>query len=124
MTEIEAKFFEMFGIEPKYACNSLHSKELESECNNNDYFKCKLCSHSKKEYPEITSDILLELICFNNSHWFKLEDLLCPKNIETIKEDVLRHLLRMNEEYKAVGCKDGFWNEKIRALFEEGAEDE
>ena len=114
--ELEKQFFQCFGIEPKV----LIFKTMNCTCGCHD---CKNCDKYKnnfsKTYPQITDRILLELICFNNSHYVTLEDLICPKNIETIKESVLRKYIERNKEFVDNGYS-GFGLDKVRTLFEEG----
>lgn len=98
-TDLEKQFFDTFGIEPKTGIGLVKFKE--------------------PSYPTITDRILLELICFNNRHYVTLEDLICPKNIETIKESVLKKYIERNKVMVEEGYS-GFGLEKVRTLFEEG----
>lgn len=126
-TNITEQFFKVFGIEKqhryvvshnghKYNCDKKGMLENKHLFSTHQWTKVEKVY---KQFPIITNDILLKLICFNNSHWTKLEDLICPKNIITIKEDVLKRLLKRDEEYKYGGYEDGFWHVEIRSLFEE-----
>lgn len=66
-TDVEKKFFEEFGIEPKEKCKYFTNKE-----------RCKLdiphtaciceCIEPEEVYPKITDRILLELIVINNEN--------------------------------------------------------
>ena len=109
-TDLEKQFFDTFGIEPKLVIS------LE------DWENCKDLPRAEelfKHYPQITNSILLELICFNNRHYVTLEDLICPKNIETIKESVLKKYIQRNKEFVDNGYS-GFCLDQVQALFEEG----
>jgi hypothetical protein len=74
------------------------------------------------EYPQITDRILLKLICFNNRHYVTLEDIICPKNIETIKESVLKKYIKRNKEFVDNGYSV-FCLDQVRTLFEEGQDE-
>ena len=135
--ELEKQFFQCFGIEPRYedACTVedkyWNNEELANEFGTFDqYMNCKCgnqencttecsCAYQREVYPTISDHILLQLICFNNSHYVTLEDLICPKNIETIKESVLRKYIERNKEFVDNGYS-GFGLDKVRTLFEEG----
>lgn len=110
-TEIEKQFFDTFGIVPKLDCKRCGAKTFAlGQCAEVD---------CKKTYPQITDRILLELICINNRHYITLEDLICPKNIETIKESVLKKMIERNQVMVEEGYS-GFCLKLVQALFEEG----
>ena len=112
--ELEKQFFDTFGIEPKYEDGTC---DMDDECR---YTECSTCQRINKfNYPQITDRILLELICINNRHYITLEDLICPKNIETIKESVLKKLIERNNVMVEEGYS-GFCVKAVQALFEEG----
>ena len=107
-TEIEKQFFETFGIEPigcKDNKNCTGTLDCRTQCPN-------------AKYPQITDRILLELICLNNRHYVTLEDLICPKNIETIKESVLKKFIERNKDFVEEGYS-GFCLKTVQALFED-----
>ena len=95
--ELEKQFFYIYGIHPQV-------KEFEDKLVN--------------IYPVITPDKLLALICMNNRNWVKQEDLIVPKNIETIEESTLKKFIKRNKEYLYSGY-DGFCLDQVRTLFEE-----
>ena len=101
--DIERQFFETFGIEPSTKYDYCWKSEENKD----------------KLYPQITDRILLELICLNNRHYVTLEDLICPKNIETIKESVLKKFIERNKVFVEEGYS-GFCLKTVQALFEEG----
>ena len=105
--DLEKQFFSTFGIEPicPKGCTIIG---LSRNCENCEY----------AYYPQITDRILLELICLNNRHYITLEDLICPKNIETIKESVLKKLIERNNVMIEEGYS-GFCVKAVQALFEE-----
>ena len=96
--ELEKQFFTVYGIPPEV-------KEFEDKLVN--------------IYPAITPDKLLALICINNKNWVKPEDLIVPKNIETIEESTLKKFIERNKEYLYSGYS-GFCLDQVRTLFEEG----
>lgn len=104
-TELEKQFFDTFGIEPY----EIPSREYNADG--------EVCSWFV-EYPQITDRILLELICLNNRHYVTLEDLIFPKNIETIKESVLKTFIRRNKVFVDEGYS-GFCVKAVQALFKE-----
>ena len=106
--ELTKTFFNTFNIEP-IGCND------NKNCTG--ALDCTQCPNAK--YPQISDSILLELICFNNRHYVTLEDLICPKNIETIKESVLKKYIERNKEFVDNGYS-GFGLDQVRTLFEEG----
>lgn len=111
--ELEKQFFDTFGIEPIGKKCTCDVKDF-AKCTT---YYCTSCEKAlKKEYPQITDRILLELICFNNRHYVTLEDLICPKNIETIKESVLKKYIERNKEFVDNGYS-GFGLDQVRTLF-------
>lgn len=118
-TELEKQFFDTFGVEPRDNFKGCKSgiTFYTYGCN---MPSCKGCSKEirEKEYPPITDRILLELICLNNRHYVTLEDLICPKNIETIKESVLKKYIKRNKEFVDNGYS-GFYLKQVQALFKE-----
>ena len=106
-TDLEKQFFDTFGIEPKPCIN-------KSLCIN--HYDCASCDMSK--YPRISDRKLLKLICLNNRHYVTLEDLICPKNIETIKESVLKKFIERNKVFVDEGYS-GFCLKTVQALFKE-----
>lgn len=96
--KLEKQFFTTYGIIPEV-------REFEGKLVN--------------IYPVITPDKLLALICMNNRNWVKQEDLIVPKNIETIEESTLKKFIKRNKEYLYSGY-DGFCLDQVRTLFEEG----
>lgn len=103
-TDLEKQFFNTFGIEPitQAVWNSTETKWKNFE--------------SWEEYPQITDRILLELICFNNMHYVTLEDLICPEDIETIKESVLKKFIERNKIFVEEGYS-GFCVKAVQELF-------
>ena len=68
ITELEQEFYDTFGIEPEinYVCDKEPcEKELLEDK------QCKGCSHlydTREDYPEITAEKLLEMICILNNY--------------------------------------------------------
>lgn len=84
MSEIERNFFKVFGIEP--FCD-LPCNKRGVECTDNTY-----CGN---EYPEVTAEKLLQLLCIvideynRNGHTFYLDS----TNVKELKEDILDALM-------------------------------
>lgn len=69
ITELEQKFYDIFGIEPlEYICTNVPYEDLWYECTDGDYNKCKICKHVSIQYHEITAEKLLEMICVLNNY--------------------------------------------------------
>ena len=118
--ELEKQFFDTFGIEPR---------GKKCTCDVRDFAKCTTyyctsCAKAlEKEYPRITPEILLELICIR-----------CKELISIIKvkgdnrEELKNHILKLCIEdytfYSKISVKT--YNElannfkhQVRTLFEE-----
>ena len=111
---IEEKFFKTFGIEKK---NFYYCSWIEGNCSF-DEFECSGCCHHeiyRTDYPEITAEKLLQLICivdnFTVQSYLKKE----PFNLETLKIDVLERCLFLYD----CGISKDELIQKIRKLFEE-----
>ena len=108
--EIEKRFFQCFGIEPKTIIEPRYSL-------NSEYYEVTV-----EDYPQITDRILLELICMANQH----EDYPISTNIKNIQARTLRILLRTEKFYKNYYGSDGRYKKlvkQVRTLFEEGLND-
>ena len=106
--ELEKTFFDTFGIEQREISTGKCKYKITSEFCDMD---CLDCKNSIKEttYPQITSDILLGLICITTDE---------EPNIEWLKQCVLENLIHRFE-------KNLFFNKEqalkqVRTLFEEG----
>ena len=87
--ELEKKFFDTFGIEPEYkTC-------IFKYCKNKKEYDCENCGDRIWHYPQITSYILLGLICIANEY----ENYSETTNIENIQARTLRILLRAEKFY-------------------------
>lgn len=71
-TELEQEFYDTFGIEEKENLNYTEKGFIEHTYN----------------YPEITAEKLLEMICIYNNNVCENEK-ITPSNINTLKKDVL-----------------------------------
>ena len=92
MPDLIKKFFDTFEIEPKKGCTA-YDKFTEEEadviCND----KCAECSYLDEVYPQITSYILLELICIlGNNSYFLITDEGLPIDVDGLKKSVLHSL--------------------------------
>ena len=108
--ELEKQFFDTFGIEPR-------SKKCT--CNVRDFAKCTTyycasCEKAlKKEYPQITDRILLELICINNRNTRCIQELIVPRNLKLLKKSTLKRLIENSKVCFQI-------KHQVRTLFEKG----
>ena len=91
-TDLEKQFFSTFGIEPREytQCTSMGCRDICGDCNN-----CQFHNIYKIDYPQITSDILLELICILSKYQKDVGSLLeiCETDKNSIKVEVLDMLI-------------------------------
>ena len=108
-SELEKKFFDTFGIEPKEPIYIT----MNCDCGCHD---CKNCEKYKNNYlniyPQITDHILLELICIATSSEITVE-FKGIKNVEHLKEVILNYCIK---RYGYCLHKDKF-KYKVRTLF-------
>lgn len=112
MTEIEEKFFEVFGIEKQLEPKALCQINKLATCEHCIYYdngKCK----SKQHYPEITSDILLKLICILVQWDRDYEYLITSKFIDDLKQEVLNDCIQSAKQF------DEYYVEQVKSLFTE-----
>lgn len=96
MKTIEQKFFEVFNI--------------PADKSETAYF-----TGHYNEYPEITDSILLQLICINNNNVnLDIYDMVFPRIVKTLKNDVLKCLIENHDKGKI--------HKQVRKLF--GVKDE
>lgn len=99
MTEIEEKFYKVFGIEP------IEKPSFgDIECDECIHEDCDNCGWAI--YPKITDRILLELICVLGT--IHLNIILKGKTIKEIKEFVLNDCI----------IYESFIGQQVKALFE------
>lgn len=111
-TDLEKEFFTAFGIEPKTVKGFLcvySSKPEERNCSASD--DCKSCEHfrSHEEYPAITCQILLKLICIHIINACSPD--LVASNPDELKIKVLENLIANKDDFAVQQC---IWD-----LFEE-----
>lgn len=120
MGNIEEQFFKVFGIEPvwkDYRCQNttVYTEEQAKEIR-------KTNRNIKLVYPQITSEILLKLICI-----YARREVYCfpvvPANEETwtvskIKENILEQLIYLGQ----YSNDKELVKDEVRTLFEEGEE--
>lgn len=101
MNNIEAEFFDTFEIKPIYElCSSL------TECTNKVQYNCLNCNKKEVIYPEITSDVLLEIICIIS--WYNTFTIF-QGSISTLKEEILKKAIGyfyLCSEQKRIYLKD------------------
>lgn len=114
-TELEEHFYKIFGIEPKidYDYKTMiqnvtktgywFDKEYLIEIfNNNQKFKV-IQVRKNINYPKITDDILLQMICIYNSTYtngYTNYSLLNERNVEKLKEQILKNCLMVRDDIK------------------------
>lgn len=106
-TDLEKQFFNTFGIEP-IGCNDNKNCTGTLDCRTQ-------CPNAK--YPQITSDILLELICILAKWHLNLYThyKITGYNLETLKTQVLEECIsyQLSEKFKS----------QVQALFKENSND-
>ena len=116
--KLEKTFFDTFGIEPKYkTC-------VFKYCKNKKEYDCENCNDREWHYPQISDNILLELIVIIMLH----EDLYgFPRNIKDLKENVLKQLIQIYQSFSVSISYDGEYQQtaeqikhQVHTLFEEG----
>ena len=103
MLEIEERFFETFNIKPK--CD-LPCQKRGVECVDNTY-----CGN---KYPQITSDILLNLICILVQCENDYEYLITSRYIDDLKQEILNDCIQSAKQF------NGYFIEQVQSLFTEG----
>ena len=122
--ELEKKFFNTFGIEPKKQCYywdcpySTGDVVKDTPMNERD---CNSCKNPNKEiYPQITDRILLELICIKNKELISIVQVR-GNNLEELKSYILQTWSHWYTYYSSLPVHkeraDNF-KRRIRALFE------
>lgn len=127
--KLEEYFFDTFRIRPYYkyllidTTSRYHNEKIFNKTdfidfvkNGKDYLLLKVIKH----YPEITSDILLKLICIALQQYCTYYRNI---NTENIKKKTLRILLRHKNYLKEIYTHKGSHNsfvKKVRAVFKEG----
>lgn len=121
--ELEKKFFDTFGIEPKYAylvTDMFYTSNSHNyEATKNDlikYFSDKNCGRYKvtevyKTYPQITDRILLELLVIMTRYTDIIEGF---DSVQELKEFVLKDLM-----YSLAQPECDIVKQQVRRLFEE-----
>ena len=102
---IQKKFFDTFGIEPK---------EKVKQTFNGAEFKVE----TTKEYPQITERVLLEMICICSQYGF------CPtaRIVKHLKSKIFKRLFQLKKNLKNNYEHQGYHNafvRKVRTLFKE-----
>lgn len=89
IASLEEQFFDAFDLGT--ACCTDH---FLNPCN----FKCDKCEHAKFECPQITSDILLELMCiYARKH---LSFTTYSENASDLKHSILSMFIENAQEFK------------------------
>ena len=130
--ELEKQFFKYFGIEPRYedACTVedkyWDNEELANEYGTFDqYMNCKCgdqencttecsCAYQKEVYPEITDNILLELLVIMTRYTDIIDGF---DSVQELKEFVLKELM-----YSLTQPECNIVKHQVRTLFEDSNE--
>lgn len=118
-TDLEKRFFDTFGIEPK----ELIFRTMNCACGCHD---CKNCEKYKnkfsKTYPQITDRILLELICIINQSDAYLhgeEYDFEAVNYKDLKEEVIAKCKRLADKNAFSEVTGEHIKHQVQALFKE-----
>ena len=117
--ELEKKFFETFGIEPKSVKRTLKlAMSGYDESDLPEDLRQFISSQAQvyHVYPQITDRILLNLICIANEYL----DYPTSTNIKNIQARTLRMLLKVKKYFKDTYSSQDWHNElarKVRKLF-------
>lgn len=112
MSNIEEQFFKVFGIE-SYDRYLTCEDNLEGSCKQN----CEICDKSKDVfcYPQITSDILLKLICI----YIGYERIYIGTfEVDHFKRFMLASLIDLYKEMRNVNKKERI-KHQVQSLFSE-----
>ena len=96
---IEEKFFKTFDIEPK---------RIEKATGKGFYIE----HYTEETYPEITSDIFLELICILVQWDRDYEFLTTAKYVDDLKQGILNDCIQSAKQFNE------YFSEQVRSLFE------
>lgn len=114
--ELEKKFFDTFGIEPKKQCYywdcpySTGDVVKDTPMNERD---CNSCKNPNKEiYPQITDRILLKLLVIMTRYTDIIEGF---DSVQELKEFVLKDLI-----YSLTQQECDIVKQQVHTLFEEG----
>lgn len=131
--ELEKKFFDTFGIEPKYAylvTDMFYTSDSHNyEATKNDlikYFSDKNCGRYKvievyKNYPQITDRMLLELICIKNKELISIVQVR-GNNLEELKSYILQTWAHWYTYYSSLPVhkeRADKFKQQVRTLFKE-----
>lgn len=108
--ELEKKFFDTFGIEPKKGCTAYDKfteEEADAICND----KCAECSYLDDVYPQITDRILLKLLVIMTRYTDIIEGF---DSVQELKEFVLKDLM-----YSLTQQECDIVKQQVRKLFKE-----
>lgn len=114
--ELEERFFQCFGIEPRYkTC-------IFGYCPYKKEYDCENCDDEERHYPQITDRILLELICILNQvdlYFYGEEDCFIAVNYEDLKEEVIAKCKRLADKNVFSEFTGEHIKAQVQALFEE-----
>ena len=115
ITELERKFYDTFRIEPEIYYDYktviqnvtktgywLGKEDLIKMFNDNQKFKV-IQVIKNINYPEITAEKLLEMICIYNSTYtngYTNYSFLTERNVEKLKEQILKNCLIVSDDIK------------------------
>ena len=111
-SELEQKFYDTFGIEPEinYVCDKRPcEKGLLKTCAD---IGCSHLYDTREDYPEITSEKLLQMICICNSTYingYTNYFMATGKTKEELKEEILKKCIALSKDI----------NQQIQQLFKE-----
>lgn len=114
--ELEKRFFDTFGIEPRYKTCILKYCPYKKE------YDCENCEDRKWHYSQITNRILLELICVLNQvdlYFYGENDCFIAVNYKDLKEEVIAKCIRLADKNAFSEFNGEHIKTQVQALFEE-----
>lgn len=92
-TDLERQFFDTFGIEKIIPCYKCSMQNTNWDCKRT----CLYDDEKRKEYPQITDRILLELICLITKELNYFTNF--STNYEHLKEYILKEMILHKEDF-------------------------
>lgn len=122
-TELEQEFYNAFRIKPNIiGCSTGFYNFYRGFRYSCDATNCKKCKSAKKEYPKITAEILLQLLCIYNDMQGCVELCITPCKYEDVEEMILQTLI--DEKTNITDYEKGTYmdvmTKQIQQLFKEG----
>ena len=117
-TDLEKRFFDTFGIEKIIPCYKCNMQNTNWDCKR----ICLYDDEKRKEYPQITDSILLELICiihqaslesYGEEYYFE------SVNYKELKKEVIAKCKRLADKNAFSEVTGEHIKHQVQALFKE-----